>query len=226
VVYEYIDYVGIGGIANTTAGNGGYGNFTNLTGNLPYGSNTIVLSIGYKSTMYKESWGVWIDFNQNGTFENSEKVVSTSIKSSANNSYSFTVPATALTGTTRMRVALKRNSASTACESFYFGEVEDYTVNIGASTIIAFASPIANTYEINTNTDPYYIFPNPTNSILNITNPENNGFAYRIITSSGIMINSGKTVENSIDTSHLIPGIYILELNDGNQIVTKTFIKN
>ena len=72
----------------------------------------------------------------------------------------------------------------------------------------------------------FSIFPNPTNSILNITNPENKGFSYRIITSSGIMIGSGKTVENSVNVSSLIPGIYILELNDGNQIFTKTFIKN
>ncbi|OOG73247.1 M4 family metallopeptidase [Flavobacterium sp. A45] len=223
--YEYIDYVGIGGIVNTTAANSGYGNFTNLTGNLPYGSNTIVLSIGYRSASYKEFWGVWIDFNQNGTFENSEKVVSTSIKSSTNNSYSFTVPATALTGTTRMRVAMKRNSASTACESFYFGEVEDYTVNIGASNLITFASPIENTSESNTNTNFYSIFPNPTNSILNITNPENKGLSFRIITSSGIQIATGKTVENSINTGNLNPGVYILELNDGNQKITKTFIK-
>ncbi|QKJ62049.1 M4 family metallopeptidase [Flavobacterium sp. M31R6] len=225
VAYEYIDYVGIGGIANTTTGNGGYGNFTNLTGNLPYGSNTIVLSIGYKSYKYKDYWGVWIDFNQNGTFENSEKVVSTSTNSATNNSYSFSVPASALTGATRMRVSLKRASASTACESFYYGEVEDYTVNIGASTIFAFANPIANTSESITNTDPYYIFPNPTSSILNITNPENKGFTYRIITSSGIQIATGKTVENSINTNYLSPGVYILELNDGTQKFTKTFIK-
>lgn len=223
---EYIDYVGIGGIANTTASNNGYGNFTNLTGNLPYGSNTIVLSIGYRSAIYTEYWGVWIDFNKNGTFENSEKVVSKSIKSSANNSNTFTVPASALAGTTRMRVSLKRASASTACESFYFGEVEDYTVNIGASTIIALANSADIIPESFSKSDVYFIFPNPTNSILNITNPENKELSYRIVTSSGLQISSGKAVENSINTDILNTGIYILELNDGTQKITKTFIKN
>jgi hypothetical protein len=50
VADEYIDYVSIGGINNTTAGNAGYGNFTSLVGNLPYGSNTILFSAGFSGT--------------------------------------------------------------------------------------------------------------------------------------------------------------------------------
>jgi bacillolysin len=225
VSYEYIDYVGIGGIANTTGANGGYGNFTTQTANIPYGSNTIVLSAGFTVISFKEYLGVWIDFNQNGTFENSEKVVNTSTNSASNLSYTFTVPGTALTGTTRMRISLKRNSASTACETFSNGEVEDYTVNIGGSSILAFANTTANISKSNTATGSYFIYPNPTNSILNITNPENKQISFRIITSAGIQIASGKTVENNINTSNLSAGVYLLELNDGYQKITKTFIK-
>jgi hypothetical protein len=39
----------------------------------------------------------------------------------------FTVPTSALAGTTRMRVSMKYNAAQTACETFAYGEVEDYT---------------------------------------------------------------------------------------------------
>ncbi|WP_281324451.1 M4 family metallopeptidase [Flavobacterium sp. IMCC34518] len=223
VVYEFIDYVGIGGIANATVGNGGYGDFTNQTGNVPYGSNTIVLSAGYKSTAFKEFWGVWIDFNQNGTFENSEKMVNASTTTGANNSFTFTVPNTALAGPTRMRVSMKRSSASTACEALYFGEVEDYTVNIGASSITTFA--LSGSPENSEIVNSIAIFPNPTSSILNITNPENKRFSYRIITSSGMQIASGKINENNINTSNLGTGIYILELNDGIKTFTKTFMK-
>jgi bacillolysin len=223
VVYEFIDYVGIGGIANATVGNGGYGDFTSQTGNVPYGSNTIVLSAGYKSTAFKEFWGVWIDFNQNGTFENSEKMVNASTTTGANNSFTFTVPNTALAGPTRMRVSMKRSSASIACEALYYGEVEDYTVNIGASAITTFAMP--NALESTEKVYAITIFPNPTSSILNITNPENKRFSYRIITSSGMQIASGKINENSVNTSNLGSGIYILELNDGIKTIIKTFIK-
>jgi hypothetical protein len=52
VADEYIDYVSIGGINNTTAGNAGYGNFTNLVGNLPYGSNTILFSAGFSGSLH------------------------------------------------------------------------------------------------------------------------------------------------------------------------------
>jgi hypothetical protein len=38
----------------------------------------------------------------------------------------FTVPTSALAGTTRMRVSMKYNAAQTACETFAYGEVEDY----------------------------------------------------------------------------------------------------
>jgi bacillolysin len=223
VVYEFIDYVGIGGISNTTVANGGYGDFTSQTGNVPYGSNTIVLSAGYKSTAFKEFWGVWIDFNQNGTFENLEKMVNVSTTTGANNSFTFTVPNTALAGPTRMRVSMKRSSASTACEALYYGEVEDYTVNIGASAITTFAMP--NALESTETVNAIAIFPNPTSSILNIINPENKRLSYRIITSSGMQIASGKSSENSINVSTLGSGIYILELNDGNKAIIKTFIK-
>ena len=40
----------------------------------------------------------------------------------------FVIPSTATVGTTRMRVSLKYNGTPTACETFSFGQVEDYTV--------------------------------------------------------------------------------------------------
>jgi len=132
VNFEFIDFVGLGGLTNTTAANAGYADFTNLTAAVvPYGSNTITLSVGFVNSSYTEFWGVWIDFNKNGTFEASEKVVAESTSSSANQDYTFNVPASAPQGETRMRVSMKYNAAPDACETFTYGEVEDYTVNIG-----------------------------------------------------------------------------------------------
>ncbi len=228
VTDEYIDYVGIGGIANTTAANAGYGNFTNLTGNVPYGSNTISYSAGFTGSAYTEVWAIWIDYNKNGTFETSEKVVTRSSSSSAILSSTFTVPTTALAGTTRMRVAMKYNAASTACETFTYGEVEDYTVNIGGTafdsgvnTIVATSEEIEN----ETNIYDFSMYPNPSTHSLNVRMADDRKATFGIFNTLGQEVSKGNLSANSIDISKLATGIYVIEINDGQKTITKKFIK-
>lgn len=228
VADEFIDYVAIGGIANATAGNAGYGNFTNLTGNLPYGSNTIILSAGFSGSAYTEHWRVWIDFNKNGTFETSEQVVAGSSSLSSNLSYTFTVPTTALAGTTRMRVSMKYNAAATACESFSYGEVEDYTVNIGGSAVAIAGFNIAATKELGeeSNIFDYAMYPNPTFNSVNVRMADSRTATYRIYNYLGQQVDSGKLSENDLNVSKLSAGTYIIEVNDGQKTMTKKLVKN
>ncbi|TRX32042.1 T9SS type A sorting domain-containing protein [Flavobacterium sp. ZT3R18] len=227
VADEFIDYVAIGGIANTTAGNAGYGDFTSLTGNLPYGSNTIVISTGFSGAAYTEYWSVWIDFNKNGTFETSEQMVAGSSSLSTNLSYTFTVPTTALAGTTRMRVSMKYNAAPTACETFTYGEVEDYTVNIGGTTIAGFgtAATIAGELGNENNIFDYTMYPNPTSSFVNVRMADNRASSFRIFNYLGQQVDSGKLSENAINVGKLSAGTYIIEVNDGQKTMTKKLIK-
>jgi bacillolysin len=223
VSFEYIDFVGIGGIANTTAANAGYGNFTSLTGNVPYGSNTIVLSAGFTGSSYTEFFGVWIDYNKNGTFETSEKVAAGSTSSAGNVSYAFTVPTTALAGATRMRVAMKYNVAPTTCETFPEGEVEDYTVNIGGlpiTDIVANATELGN----EANIYDFYTYPNPAISTIGVSVLDNRNTSFRIINSIGQVVKKGFTTKE-VGVSDLKSGFYIFELNDGQKTLTKSFIK-
>ena len=226
VADEYIDYVAIGGIANTTAGNAGYGNFTSLTGNLPYGSNTIILSAGFSGSAYTEYWRVWIDFNKNGTFETSEQMVAGSSSLSTNLSYTFTVPTTALAGTTRMRVSMKYNAASTACETFSYGEVEDYTVNIGGTAIAGLTTNISSS-ELGdeNNIFDYSMYPNPTVNSINVKMGDNRKTSYRIFNYLGQQVDAGKLSENDINVSKLSTGTYFVEVNDGQKTMTKILIK-
>ncbi|RTY95985.1 GEVED domain-containing protein [Flavobacterium sp. GT3R68] len=221
---EFIDYVGIGGIANTTGANAGYGNFTSLTGNLPYGSNTIVISAGFSVSAYTEFWAVWIDFNKNGTFETTEQIVAGSSSLSSNLSYSFTVPTSALSGTTRMRVSMKYNAAPTACETFSYGEVEDYTVNIGGA-IAASTTTIAGELGNETNLFDFAMYPNPVGDLLNVAMVDNRVVSFRIINYLGQEVASGKVSNNVINVSKLGIGTYIFEVNDGQKTITKKFIK-
>jgi bacillolysin len=228
VADEYIDYVSIGGIANTTAGNAGYGNFTAQVGNLPYGSSTILFSAGFSGTAYTEFWKVWIDYNQNGTFETSEEMVSGSSSSSGTLTSTFSVPTSALAGKTRMRVSMKYNSVQTACETFPYGEVEDYTVNIGGAAITTFSTTKITTRELGNekSISDLYMYPNPTDNILNVRMGDNRKGTYRIVNILGQEVGAGKLSENTINVSALGRGVYLLEVNDGQKTTSKKFIKN
>ncbi|MDG2432101.1 M4 family metallopeptidase, partial [Flavobacterium sp.] len=224
---EFIDYVSIGGVSNTSGANAGYGNFTNLIANVPYGSNTILFSAGFTGTAYTEFWKVWIDYNKNGVFETNEQVVSGSSSSSANLSSTFTVPTTALSGLTRMRVSMKYNAAQTACETFAYGEVEDYTVNIGTAPIAGFAalkpgSALGDEASIS----DIVMYPNPTDNILHVRMIDNREGTYRLINFLGQQVDAGKLTENGINVSKLGTGVYIVEVNDGQKTSSKKFVKN
>jgi hypothetical protein len=123
----------------------GYSDYTNGSTTLTKGqtyplSITPLLSwIGNLPNAYAR---VWIDFNQNKTFEANELVLE---KTNANPlTQNVLVPTTALTGATRMRVSLKNGAYPTACETFEKGEVEDYTVTISASNVPTITCTVSN----------------------------------------------------------------------------------
>ena len=225
--YEYIDNVAVGGISNVSSSNNGYGDFTSLTGNLPYGNNTIIFSAGFSGSSYTEFWKVWIDFNKNGVFETNEEVVSGSSSSSANLSASFTVPTSALTGKTRMRVAMKWDAAPTACETFSYGEVEDYSVNIGTSAKGVNNSNSVTGTKLGNETAIFSatISPNPTANYIKIEMADNRDANFKIVNIIGQKVLNGKINHSTINVSNLKNGIYILEINDGQRAFTKKFIK-
>ncbi len=137
VADEYIGRVQLGTIDNASgAGSGGYTDFTSISTSLAKGSsNTISVTPTWTGTIYNEGYSVWIDYNQNGNFTDAgEQVFTQAATQTTPVSGSFTVPAGATDGNTRMRVAMKYNGVPTSCESFQYGEVEDYTVTIGGAT--------------------------------------------------------------------------------------------
>ncbi|MBE7685236.1 PKD domain-containing protein [Tenacibaculum piscium] len=84
----------------------------------------------------KNNIKAWIDWNQDGDFEDAEEEVYAHI--GAFKEGSVTVPSNAVLGVTRMRVRYGYDKEVFACgEDSYFGEVEDYSVIVGieASTI-------------------------------------------------------------------------------------------
>jgi len=132
--YEYINRVQLNTINNTTtASAGGYGNFTNLSTTLITGTAyTVTLTPGFSGSAYTEYFKVYIDYNKDMDFADAGENVYTSAGTTAAVSGSFTVPSTALTGSTRMRVIMSDAAISSSCGTVNYGEVEDYTVTIQA----------------------------------------------------------------------------------------------
>ena len=131
--YEHISNVSIGTINNNSGSNNGYGDYTSLSTDLPLSSsNVISLTPAFPGTVYNEYWEVYIDYNGDGDFTDAgEKAFDSGSASSSTVTGTITVPANATVGITRMRVQMRWNqSAGGPCESFAYGEVEDYSVNI------------------------------------------------------------------------------------------------
>ena len=73
--------------------------------------------------------------------------------------------------------------------------------------------------------DEFLVYPNPVKgNMLNIKVSENNNIAYRIINMIGQTIKTGHTPKQ-INVSNLKAGVYFIEVNDGEEVMTKKFIK-
>jgi len=198
--YEWIAGVEIDGQSNTSASNG-YADFTSFVFDLESGDNqTIVLSPGFSSRSKFEYWAVWIDFDQDMTFSDSEKVLSSS-KSKSEITESIYIPA-GLNVTTRMRVAMS-SAAPTACGDLT-GEVEDYTVHIYEPAPVADFTASSTNVTVGesvqfTNTSLY----NPTSLVWNF----------------GGITTSASSTENPV-ISYDTPGEYVVTLIASNDAGT------
>ncbi|MBS1589254.1 MAG: T9SS type A sorting domain-containing protein [Bacteroidetes bacterium] len=156
-VSDAIKSVTIGTLTNNSGGQYAYPHYVfynNLSVPTLTKSNPISMSITFE-VHGAAGYGVWIDLNQNNIFEANEKVAGTNATTWLNISNntvvtpSFTIPATALNGNTRMRVRIVEddnytqtygaailpcNASTSANDIMDWGETEDYVVNISGGT--------------------------------------------------------------------------------------------
>lgn len=139
---DNITNVAIGSWSNASTGNVSpyYEDFTSqqpapiaiptLTAGL---NSTVAVTMGTDGTQYSR---VWIDFNQNLTFEPSESFsLGTSVGGGGTANIIVNVPAGATLGVTRMRIrggddAAILNTQACGASSSSYGQTEDYLVNI------------------------------------------------------------------------------------------------
>jgi hypothetical protein len=108
---------------------------------------------------------------------------------------------------------MQRDGVPANCINFGNGEVEDYSVRISRKII---PNPL--------NQTDILIYPNPVSSILYVKNISKRA-KYKIYNAAGQVIGDGILLNNQINVSRLINGVYVIDIDDNGKTVQKKFIK-
>ncbi|WP_260232366.1 M43 family zinc metalloprotease [Chryseobacterium lactis] len=176
---------------------------------------------------------VWIDYNNNGSFEDSELVVdNTSANPVARGATvvlanTITPPQSAVKNTyLRMRVAVDAatfNSVAvpdmaTACSQLQYGQMEDYAVRITGTL---------GTSETKLNSDSKLLYVKAENKLRLVGNKNDVFGDYQIYDLSGKLIQKGATKTNEIRIERELPkGAFIINYSDKSKKESKKFLNN
>lgn len=168
----------------------------------------------------------WMDYNRNGVFEDSERIMTITANNYSVNpsTATFTVPSTAVTGLPlRMRLVMLYTTstgnvylADPCINNQGSGETEDYNVVI---------SDVLSTNDAIKPNNGIQIYPNPVSDILNVTKVSDKA-AYKIYSAAGQLVGNGNISNGKINVSSLIKGTYVITIDDkGKDSFNSKFIK-
>jgi hypothetical protein len=129
--YEWLERVEVESLSAVTGENGGY-LFTSGPNAVLWedSSYAVTLEPQFSNSTYSEYFRIWIDLDRDGEFDTTKEEVFAidGVTSTVNGTLS--VPDSIDAGGTRMRISMKFDAAPTPCETFDYGEVEDYCVRL------------------------------------------------------------------------------------------------
>ncbi|WP_312768868.1 reprolysin-like metallopeptidase [Epilithonimonas sp.] len=211
---EKLSNVTFAGINNNSTSNAGYEDFSNVIGSVIPGQIYNFTASSTTGSSDSDQVIVWIDLNQDGDFDDAgEKVLTTDYKTSPWNG-TITIPTTIAKGRTKMRVRLYAAISSpntTPCGTSYYGQVEDYSLNIGTLGV-ADVEKISIQY-----------YPNPVTDILTVSSDKKVKQIY-VYSIAGQLLQEIKD-SNTIDFSRLPSGIYFVKANVEGKTETTKVIK-
>lgn len=221
--YEWIRRVTVGTMTNSSNSNSGYADFTGMViaPDLQAGDSVAFeLVAGQNNSSPNWYWRVWLDYDQNGIFdETAELAYAANGLTQLTTAGFLQIPATARGGITRMRVAFKWGSLTPSpCATYNYGEIEDYCVNI-LSTVAVDKLTVGE----------LVAYPNPFGSSVEVRLPDVELAGSRLVMYNalgqqvaGAILESGQRVQ-ALETSDLASGAYfvVLELADGGRWACK-----
>jgi len=174
---------------------------------------------------------VWIDYNNNGSFEDTELITNTlsgvmTAGAASTLTVNVTPSPTAVQNTyLRMRVgvdAATLNSVAlpefTSCSQLQYGQIEDYAVKVLGSL---------STSEIKNQTETKIVYTKVDNKLQLFGNSNAKFGDYQIYDMSGKLIQKGTSKTNEIQIDQpLTKGTYIVSYSDGDQKGSKKFLNN
>lgn len=213
----WIDGVRINTTTNVSGFDNGYGDYTATPVSLEKGNTYLIgAQAKFESRKAALNWRFWIDYNQDSDFDDNGELVFEG-RSANIAKKRVAIPDSALEGETRVRISAKYGAYPSACESFQYGEVEDYTINItsgSASETVALSS-------LKNNPNAVVLFPNPSRGDTKVNvdlGSEKTNLAILLTDSRGKAIVSKEfnrvkgLVSHSISTSTLRKGIYFVSV--------------
>lgn len=228
---EPITKVEFAGISNTTSATLYVGNyhefFLTQIANVTAGSTYPITLQGNTGGNYDSKFYVYIDWNQDGTFDPTSETyeVTTLLNNSTgvdgkSVTRDITVPATALSGNTRMRIKKiyydNTDYADPCTAGTYYGQAEDYTVNVTNSL---------STLEVMSK-NKIGVYPNPVSDVLNIEAKEKiERFDIFDLTGKTVLSDKANSNRLEINVSHLSTGNYLLKVKTASGTSTQKIIK-
>jgi len=217
---EYISNVTIGSINQTsTIGTAGYQDYTSLITTMQTGVNTTA-TITVTNPYPSDQVLIWIDWNQDGDFDEAGEnaYASTGSFASPHTTANFAPPVDAKTGISRMRIRLHDTGAgpnATSCGNSDWGEVEDYTINVSDLDTKIEQAELYNSIKV---------YPNPVSNELIIE--FDGSISFEILNVMGQVVFNGNLNKTAIvQTASLLPAVYVIKFEQGKSFVYKKFIK-
>ncbi|MCK9400807.1 MAG: carboxypeptidase-like regulatory domain-containing protein, partial [Bacteroidales bacterium] len=133
---EYISKVVIGTI-NNSSGCTGYGNYTSQSTEVETGGTYPITITNGNPIWTADQCGIWVDWNLDEDFTNDGNITVSGSPGVGPYTANILVPDDAEGGPTRIRIRIVYAETPTPCGTSFYGECEDYTLDVQSGFIVA-----------------------------------------------------------------------------------------